>query len=296
VNIKLFHGDKLDEVVQSHPTALLGIPHTTRVGFNDAPFQLRSDIFITFSNATNTAAVLKSSIGPGYVVASAEVRLQDRLDTILEKCVMRGTGSDGASEVYESYAVANANDLLWNERFKLCLAEEIVPRALLVFKFVTVRSSTTESSFGEHEAPMAFAVLKLTDDGLFVKDGEHRFKLRRLESGIPFESQLTTYLAEDTGAPVISDPILSVETFLCSTRITEDNTLHSLLHWKQDIGALSTDESRFKMKEILRKFTFVSEIEILKVPHKGDHANSSFCLRFLILFSVFWLRTGLVVN
>jgi hypothetical protein len=268
VNIKVFHGDRVDEVVQAHPTVLLAVPRTNRVGFNDAPFQSRSDIFITVEKATNTASLLKSN-ALGFVMVSAEVRLNDRLDTIIENCVFRGTGTEDGRSTYESYTVGNHHDVLsWDEKFKICISEDIAPRALLVFKFNMVRSSThhPENNVADPDPPTAVAALNLSNDGFFARDGQHRLKIRRLEGVSTFEQQLATYLLDETAAPVISDPSLLVDTFLCSTRITEDNTLHSLLHWKQDIGTLASDESRFKMKEILRKFTFVSEIEILKVP------------------------------
>lgn len=265
INIKLFHGDKVDDVVQAHPTVLHSVTRTNRVGFNDAPFQSRSDIFITLNKAINTATVLKSSVG-GYALVSAQVRLTDHPETTVEKCVFRGTGPEEGSSIYESYATGNTHDLFWDEKFKICIPEDVTPRALLVFKFTTVRSSQqTDGPAAEHEPPIALAALSISTDGHFVRDGEHRLKIRRIEPGTTFEQQLATYLVEDTAAPVVSDPILCVDSFLCSTRFTEDNTLHSLLHWKQDIPSLATDESRFKMKEILRKFTFVSEIEILKV-------------------------------
>ena len=54
VNIKLFHGDRVEDVVQAHPTILLSVPPTNRVGFNDVPLQSRSDIFITVTKAINT--------------------------------------------------------------------------------------------------------------------------------------------------------------------------------------------------------------------------------------------------
>jgi dedicator of cytokinesis protein 3 len=245
---------------------LHGVTRTNRVGFNDAPFKSRSDIFITISKALNVAAVLKYSAGPGYVTVSAEVRLGDRPGTIIENCVFRGTSVEKGGSNYESYAVANINDLLWDEQFKLCIPEDVAPRALLVFKFTTVRSASLgEAVTTDTEQPLAFAALSLTNNGFFVKDGEHRVKIRRLEAGTSLGQQLAYFLAEDTSAPGISDSVLCVETFLCSTRFTEDNTLHSLLHWKHDIGTLATEEGRFKMKEVLRKFTFVSEIEILKV-------------------------------
>ena len=266
VNIKLFHGDKVDDVIQAHPTILHSVTRTNRVGFNDAPFQSRSDIFITINKAINTTAVLKSSVGPGYALVSAQVRLSDRTETTVDKCVFRGTGTEEGSSTYESYAVGYHHDLLWDEKFKIRILEDIAPRALVVFKFTTIRSSSqTDGAVTEHEPPVALAAIRISTDGHFVRDGEHRLKIRRIEPGMSFEQQLATYLVEDTVAPVISDPILSVDTFLCSTRFTEDNTLHSLLHWKQDMPTLVTDESRFKMKEVLRKFTFVSEIEILKV-------------------------------
>ena len=240
------------------------MPPTNRVGFNDATFHSRSDIFITVGKAINTGAVLKSSAGPGYVTVSGEVRLSDRPDTVVEKCIFRGTGTEDGVSSYESYAVGNANDLFWEEKFKVCISEDVAPRALVVFKFTAVRSTGYAESM-ETEPPVAFAALNLSTDGFFVRDGQHRIRARRLEPGVSFEQQLSTYLAEESGAPATPDAVLYVETFLCSTKFTEDNTLHSLLHWKQDLGTLTTEESRFKMKEILRKFTFVSEIEVLKV-------------------------------
>lgn len=266
VNIKLFHGDKVDDVVQAHSTVLHSVSRTNRVGFNDVPFQSRSDIFINVTKAINTAAVLKSSAGLGFVTVSAEIRLSDSPDTIVEKCIFRGTGTEEGGSSYESYAVVNANDLLWEEKFKVCISEDVAPRALLMFKFATVRSSSLGEG-AETEPPMAFAALNLFNDGVFVRDGEQRMKVRRIEPGASLEQQLAAYMEEDATAPVISDSTLCVKTFLCSTQFTEDNTLHSLLHWKQDVGTLATEEGRFRMKEILRKFTFVPEIEVLKVVH-----------------------------
>jgi dedicator of cytokinesis protein 3 len=258
----------VDEVVQAHPTVLLAVPRTNRVGFNDAPFQARSDIFITLERASNTSHLLKSSTSAGYITVSAEVRLSDRPDTVIESSIFRGTGSEDGCSSYESYTVGNQIDSLnWDEKFKICISEDIAPRAMLVFKFNTVRSSHVDGNTAEPDPPAAVAALNLSNDGFFARDGQHRLKIRRLDGSFTFEQQLATYLLEDIAAPVVSDPTLFVETFLCSTRFTEDDTLHSLLHWKQDIGTLASDESRFKMKEILRKFTFVSEIEILKV-HK----------------------------
>jgi hypothetical protein len=144
------------------------------------------------------------------------------------------------------------------------LPEDIAPKALLVYKFTTMRNATGPDS-PETESPVAFAAMNLSKEGLFTKDGEHRLKIRRIEPGTSFDQHLANVILEETVPPVPTDPTLCVETFLCSTLFTEDNTLHSLLHWKQDIGQLNGEESKFKVKEILRKFTFVSEIEILKV-------------------------------
>jgi dedicator of cytokinesis protein 3 len=253
-------------VVQSNPTVLHTVSRTSRIGFNDAPAQSRSDIFITVGKATNTGNLLRSSSGSGYMNVSAEVRLSDHPETIVERCVVRGTGPDEGSSSYESYIVGNPNDLLWEEKFKLSISEDIGGRALLVFKFNLVKPSIyAEEYIAEPHPPAAIAVLKLSTNGRFLRDGEHRMKIRRLEPINSFDEQLTMYLQEDIVIPTISDAVMSVDTFLCSTRFTEDSTLHSLLKWKHDIGTLNTEESKFKVKEILRKFTFVSEIEILKV-------------------------------
>lgn len=206
---------------------------------------------------------LYSSSGPSYVNVSAEIRLNDEPDHIVERCIFRGS-NDGDTR-YESYVAPNTSDLWWDEKFKLCIPEDIAPRALLIFKFHLMNAASHSDEASEPEPPVAIAALNLSINGRFIRDGEHRMKIRRLDSGYTLEQQLGPYLVEDTAPPAVFDPVLSVESFLCSTKFTEDGTLHSLLNWKQNIGTLTTDESRFKMKEILRKFTFVSEIEILKV-------------------------------
>jgi dedicator of cytokinesis protein 3 len=266
VNFKVFHGDKADKVVQSNPTILHAVSRTNRIGFNDAPVRSRSDIFITIGKATNTGGILRSFTGPGYVSVSAEVRLSDHPETVVERCIFRGTGPEDGESTYESYIVGNPNDPLWEEKFKLSISEDVGGRALLVFKFNFVRPSNyVEDYTSEPDPPVAIAVLKLSTNGRFLRDGEHRMKIRRLEPMSSFDEQLAMYLQEDVVLPTISDAVMSLDTFLCSTRFTEDSTLHSLLKWKQDIGNLNTAEGKFRIKEILRKFTFVSEIEILKV-------------------------------
>lgn len=224
-------------------------------------------MFINLSKVGNINTLLKSFAGHGHVNITAQIRLRDHPETVIENCMFRGTGiQDNVESAFESYLVANGNDLLWDEKFKVCISEDVAPRALLAFKFNLVRSDT---DVAEPELPIGVAALVLSTNGLFISDGEHRMKIRKLEPTELFERQLMNYLAEETSAPLISDAVLTVESFLCSTRFTEDNTLHSLLHWKTDIGALTADRSRFQMKEILRKFTFVSEIEILKVLCRG---------------------------
>jgi dedicator of cytokinesis protein 3 len=264
VSIKVFHGDKVDEVIQTHSTDLYAVPRTNRIGFNDAPNQSRSDMFITLSKIANAHGLLKSFTGHGHVNVTAQIRLRDHPETVIEDAIYRGTSIQSNGETtYESYLVATGNEIGWDEKFKICISEDIAPRALLVFKFNLIRN---DAELSEPEVPIGVAALVLSTKGLFASDGEHRMKIRKLEHSESFEAQFMAYLHDEIQSPLSSDPILTVESFLCSTRFTEDNTLHSLLHWKSEIGALTTDRSRFQLKDILRKFTFVSEIEILKVP------------------------------
>jgi len=267
VNIKIFHGDKVDEVIQTHSTVLHAVPRTNRVGFNDAPIRSRSDMFITLSRIANANHVLKSLAGHGgHVNIAAQIRLKDQPETVIKDCIFRGTALQSHGETtYESYLVGVANDLVWDEPFRVCISETVAPKALIVFKFNIVRP---DSDSAEPDCPVGVASLVLSTNGLFISDGEHRMKIRKLDPSEPFEEQLAAYLTEQPHEPTGSDAILTVESFLCSTRFTEDNTLHSLLNWKNDIGPLTADRRRFQMKEILRKFTFVSEIEILKVTSR----------------------------
>ena len=208
---------------------------------------------------------MKSFSGLSHIYISAEIRLNDQPESIVERCIFRGS-NDGDTR-YESYVAPTSGELLWDEKFKLCILEDLAPRALLIFKFHLVNALSHTDGASEPEPPVAIAALNLSMNGRFLRDGEHRMKIRRLDSGYTLEQQLGPYLVEDITPPAVSDPVLSVESFLCSTKFTEDGTLHSLLNWKQHIGSLTTEESRYKMKEILRKFTFVSEIEILKVHY-----------------------------
>ncbi|KAK7756447.1 Deoxycytidine kinase 1 [Diatrype stigma] len=262
VHMHPFNNPDSDALIKSTPTLLSGIGKTSKMGFSGAPTKPRSDIYITISEALLARQNLLSRFGGsgtaipsntyGYnLVVTLEVRRQsgERIDS----CIFPSSNADAASS-WKSFAIER--DERWNETLKLSLSPADVTAAHL---FLTV-ADLPNGSF-------AMAYLPLWDQQAFMSDGMHSLLLYKLDectqTAQPGPSGRGGYLSLPWcthGDPSeVTGPlaILRLETYLCSTKFSQDRVILGLLKWK--------DCPKAEIPSLLKQVIFVPEIEVVKL-------------------------------
>jgi hypothetical protein len=118
--------------------------------------------------------------------------------------------------------------------------------------------------------PFAVAYLPLWDQQAFIRDGSHGLLLYKLDEhtntaqpgaqgkggylSLPFCAKGKEEHQADVTGPLAT---VRVETYLCSTRFSQDRVVLGLLSWK--------DSSREGIPVLLKQFIFVAEIEVVKL-------------------------------
>ena len=260
VHVKAFADPDADELVKSTPTLLQGIYLTRRIGFSGAPRKPRSDIYITLKepdlNKNSFLSHPKSGIVPLAVQSSLanlqltlEVRRED--GERIENCIYPSCNSAGHT-AWRTAAVERGEK--WNATIRLAIDPEDVPGCHLIMSIADVP-----------EFPFALCWMPLWTQEAFVRDGDHSLVLYKYdEYTASMISGRGAYLAlpwspsrkkdeEVTG----SVAAIKLRTYLSSTKYSQDSTLLGLLKWKtQKAGELI---------ELLRRFVFVPELEIVKL-------------------------------
>lgn len=220
------------------------------------------------------------------VSSKVSVEVRHRNGSTLADVISPGSG-EAPMTTFNSMVFYRNNTPTFGELIKLLIPVELMQHCHL---FITFRhrhskegrrevsglasGGTGGSRNATEERPFAYAYLPLFPDSrAFLQDGPHTlvlYKADKLQSitpdmyyGAPAfvgPSQRPESIpvpAHLTKTAVPSADTLIIRSFLCSTQITQNPELLGLLHWEQlpEKNDLCT---------ILSKFTFVSEVEIVK--------------------------------
>lgn len=253
-----------EELIMKTPTLLQGILQTPKLGFSDAPDKPRSDIYLTLSEASlpvkallshpeSGPVPLPSSIDYSNIRLTLEVRRKN--GTRIERCIYPDSDSSGLT-AWRTTAVDRGTG--WDEIVKLVLPQEDVPEAHLIM------SVADAPGF-----PFALCWIPLWEQDAFIKDGSHQPLLylydkvtsssdrgRGAYMALPWNSRARDDTTKDetfTG-PVAT---LQIQTHLCSTVFSQDRVLAGLLKWRE--------QPEEQLLGLLRQFTFVPEVDIVKV-------------------------------
>ncbi|KAL1687532.1 hypothetical protein GGG16DRAFT_127866 [Schizophyllum commune] len=237
----------------------------------------------TFAGLTlNRGSTIGSiTASPPNIQVTIEVR--DPSGRAVEGALSRGAGEPPMTR-FESTIYARCNEPTFGELLKVQLDSDMAklfhsdarPNWHLFF---TIRNRGGRASKSDkngrpttatgdaEERPFAFAFQPLFPDGRsFLGDGSHNLTLYKWEKlgadvylstkGRNADGDLQPVRHPHADLTPLRDT-LTIRTSLCSTALTQDSVLLSLLNWEQisDRTLLST---------ILKKFTFVGEAEIVK--------------------------------
>ncbi|KAI1426261.1 SH3 domain-containing protein [Xylaria sp. FL1777] len=262
VHLKSFDHPDVDVLIRSTPTLLSGISKTSKMGFSGAPTKPRSDIYVTINEALlarqnllsrygGSATSISSNMLGNNLVVSVDVRRQS--GERINSCIFPSSNSQPFT-TYTSFAVQRGER--WSQTLRFSLSPPDVTTSHIVLTVSELPNS-----------PFAIAYLPLWDHQAFMSDGLHSLLLYRIDeytqSPQPDSTGKGGYLSLPWSARADSSEVtgplavLRVETYLCSTRFSQDRTVLSLLKWR--------DGPKSEVSTLLRQLMFVPEIEVVKL-------------------------------
>ncbi|EAQ84099.1 hypothetical protein CHGG_10503 [Chaetomium globosum CBS 148.51] len=265
VHLRAFNNPDADALIKATPTALSNICKTNKMGFSGAPTKPRSDIYLTIDEAILSRQTLLSRFGgspttlpSNFHANNLQISLEVRRSNgeRVENCIHPSSNSEAVSTWT---TVVTERGEPWRQSVKLVLAPQDVHQGHVVMHLADAPNP-----------PFAVAYMPLWDQQAFIRDMAHGLLLYRLDEhtntaqpgpqgkggylSLPFSARgKEEHQAEVTGPLAI----VRVETYLCSTRFSQDRVVLGLLAWK--------DSSREGIPVLLKQFIFVAEIEVVKL-------------------------------
>ncbi len=268
VHLHAFNHEDADVLIKATPTLLAGVTKTNKIGFSGAPTKPRSDIYVTLHDALLNRQVLLSRYGtsptslPGSLYgnnlqATLEVRRAngERIDN----CIYPYSNCEPLS-TWRSLATERGDG--WRQTLRLSLAPQDVPSAHIVLFLADMPNP-----------PFAMAHMPLWDQAAFVRDGKHPLVLYRVDentvapqppAGAPpgrggYLSLAWSAKGRGDAQAEVTGPLatLRVESYLCSTRFSQDRVVLGLVKWREG--------PRDDVPKLLQQLIFVPEIEVVKL-------------------------------
>lgn len=255
-----FASSDLTALIRNTPTYLYDVPITEKMGFSGVPTEKRSDIYLTLvepiiphnahlahSKFGNVPLNQRSQSSLANLQLTLEVRRAD--GERIEDCIFTSSNHRGHT-AWRTTAVERGEG--WNQTIKLSVPPKEVPGCHIVM------SIADSPNF-----PFALAWVPLWESEAFVRDGDHQVALYVYDE---YSSSIIggkgAYLAlppwHNKNEPGQANAAtISLRTYLCSTEYSQDPTLLGLLRWRSSYGS--------KLIELLERFPFVPEIEIVKL-------------------------------
>jgi len=247
ISSRIFHGE-LQTIQKENPTTLKDTPVTEKMGFPELilPGTVRNVLYVTLVEG-DFAQGRKTS--PKNIEVAVSIKSQAGED--LFSCINKGAGVANVTE-YESFVHYHDNNPKWLETLRLDVPIDKFAKTHLFFAF---RHCSSNDSKDKIDKNFAFGWVPLVQvDGTVLIDTTHNLTLYNWDTKL---ARGASYLTEtDPKKLVALKDTFSFKTFLASTKLTQNVSLLRLLRWKSSTGS--------EMATILKNFTFIGEIEIIK--------------------------------
>ncbi|KAK5175015.1 Deoxycytidine kinase 1 [Saxophila tyrrhenica] len=256
-----FASTDIDTLIRNNPTLLHDVHMAEKLGFSGVPTHKRSDIYLTLSEPTigRNAALQHSKFGNVPLAQRCQSNMANLQLTLevrkgngerIDDCIFTASNHQGHT-AWRTTAVERGE--AWNQTIKLAIPTEDVPGSHIVM------SIADSPNF-----PFALSWIPLWEHDAFVRDGDHQVALYVYDE---YSSSIIggkgAYLALPPWHDKKNEPgygtsaTVSIRTYLCSTEYSQDPNLLGLLNWRNFHGA--------KLVELLERFSFVPEIEVVKL-------------------------------
>ncbi|XP_042900639.2 dedicator of cytokinesis protein 3 isoform X2 [Parasteatoda tepidariorum] len=254
LSLRLFNGE-ISQLQQETPLLFKNLTITHKLGFSDVimPGDVRNDLYLTLEKGDFE----KGGKSTGKNI-EATVFLVNAEGLILERCINPGSGHENVSK-YHSVVLYHNNTPRWSEMIKLAVPIERFDGAHVRIEY---RHCSTRD---KDKKLLGFSFILLMDDkGTILKNGSHELYVYKCEDGPklqdprvylslpsgPKDGGGTTPNSISSNAPVPPSPppfpnpttgqffsrssreTVHIKTLLCSTKLTQNGDLLSLLKWK----------------------------------------------------------------
>lgn len=235
LSLKLLHGE-LSQVREENPLLFKSISLTRKLGFSDVimPGDVRNDLYMTLEKGEFERG--GKTTGKNIEVT---VLVLDSDGKPLEGCLWGASGMEGSSE-YQSMIVYHHNSPCWGETIRLTVPIEKYHGAHVRLEYK--HCSTREKADNKKLFGFSFARL-MEPSGATLQDGLHEIFIYRCEEraklqpahylGLPSCAREVTI--ENNSNSFFSrshKESVTIRTLLCSTKLTQNVDLLSLLQWK----------------------------------------------------------------
>ncbi|XP_018335626.1 dedicator of cytokinesis protein 3 [Agrilus planipennis] len=234
VSLKMLHG-QLKQIKEENPLLFKNISLTKKLGFPDVimPGDVRNDLYLLLEKGEFERG--GKSTGKNIEVT---VLVLDGEKNIVKNCIWGGAGNEGTTE-YNSVIIYHHNSPTWMENIRLTLPIDKFAGAHIRFEYrhCSTREKNDKKLFG-------FSFIRLMDKkGAAVQDDLHELYIYKCEDvdkltncgylSFPYSSKDKEGNHELSGAFSKSHrEAIFVRSLLCSTKLTQNDDLLSLLRWK----------------------------------------------------------------
>ncbi|KAL9618977.1 MAG: hypothetical protein Q9160_006371 [Pyrenula sp. 1 TL-2023] len=263
VHLSPYVSPDAETLIKQNPTSMHMVSQTKKIGFSDAPTKIRSDIYITLSEASLPAGAtlshpeqgsLQTPVPTSLLNLQLTMEVRDFAGNRIDQCIFPASNSPG---VTAWRTIVTENESRWDQTICLKIPPHQVPGSHLVMSVADAP-----------EFPFALCWMPLWDNHAFIHDGYHSLVLHAYDKttssmingkgaylSLPWRAPNKHFgpNEQDVAAPAAT---LILESYLCSTEYSQDQTILGLINWKNQSGG--------QLLDLLRRLVFVSELEIVK--------------------------------
>ncbi|XP_063227619.1 dedicator of cytokinesis protein 3 [Bacillus rossius redtenbacheri] len=243
ISLKMLHGE-LAQVREENPLLFKNVSLTKKLGFSDVimPGDVRNDLYLTLEKGEFERG--GKSTGKNIEVTILALDAEGR---IIQNCLWGASGCEGSNE-YQSMIIYHHNSPWWSETVRLAVPIEKFYGSHVRIEYR--HCSTREKLDNKKLFGFSFARL-MEPGGATLRDGQHELYTYKCEDRARLEPagylQLPSGPADCTPVPAgagcfsrSSKETVCVHTLLCSTKLTQNVDLLSLLQWKERPDMIQT--------------------------------------------------------
>ncbi|KAG7153404.1 Dedicator of cytokinesis protein 3-like, partial [Homarus americanus] len=278
VSVKVVHGE-LEQATKENPLLLKNVCITKKLGFSDVimPGDVRNDLYVTLNSGEFERGGKSVSKNIEVTVLTLDAEGQPL------QSIYSGMGHEGTTD-YASMIMYHNNSPRWNERLKVAIPIDQFAGAhlRLEYRHCSTRERNEKKLFG-------FSFIRLMDDegGTTLRDGSHELCVYKCDErgrlSNPMEYLNMPFFSKDAVDCIYSlsfqrspKESIIIDTLLCSTKLTQNVDLLSLLRWRSAPDGIGETLSRLTRVDGAETVKFLQDVlDALFAMFSTDDGNST---------------------